>query len=333
MPADKLGSMRIVVLGGTRFIGRALVAELVGTGHEVAIVHRGRHEPEDDGSALHFHLDRRRLSEHRDGLLGFGPDAVIDLSAMTAEDAEGALALFDDSVRKVVASSGDVYRACLSVAEGTVTDRVPLSEDAPLRDRPTPDRDVVLPGWDYDTSSYEKLDVERLYLKRGGIVCRLPMVYGEHDYKRREDFVLRRVRAGRTRIPVGSGTFLWSRGYAPEIVRGLRLAVERADPGEVFNLAEQECVPIRGWIEEILAAADHDAELVRVPDHEVPDDLFPTTAISQDWQLDATKAADLLGWTHAPWRKCVHRSVRWHLANPPEDADADFSEDDQAFRE
>jgi nucleoside-diphosphate-sugar epimerase len=237
--------MRIGVLGGTRFIGRALVAELVDAGHEVAVVHRGRHEAgsvhrgrheaERDGAARHFHLDRRDLRERRSELLEFDPDALIDMSAMTAEDAEVAVGVFGDSVRKVVASSGDVYRACASVAAGIVTDAVPLNEAAPLRDGPTPDRDVVLPGWDYDPATYEKLDVERLYRERGGIVCRLPMVYGEHDYKRREEFVLRRVRAGRTRIPVGLGDFLWSRGYAPEIARGLRLAAERADPGEVFN--------------------------------------------------------------------------------------------------
>lgn len=323
--------MRIVVLGGTRYIGRALLTELEDAGHEVAVVHRGRHENGEDGATRHFHLDRRRLSEHRGELLGFGPDALIDMSAMTAEDAEGALAVFDDSVHKVVASSCDVYRACLSVAEGTVTDPVPLSENAPLRDRPTPDRDVVLPGWDYDPAAYEKLDVERLYLERGGVVCRLPMVYGEHDYKRREEFVLRRVRAGRTRIPTGPGDFLWSRGYAPEIARGLRLAAERADPGEVFNLAEPASGSIRDWIEQILVAAEHDAELVQAPEDRVPDDMFLTRAIPQDWLVESAKAANLLVWTHAPWRECVHRSVRWHLANPPSNPDEAFGEDDRAL--
>lgn len=309
--------MRIVVLGGTRFIGRALLAELAGAGHEAAVVHRGRHEGGAEAAVRHFHLDRCDLREHRDELLGFEPDALIDMSAMTAADAVAAVALFGDSVRKVVASSGDVYRACASVAAGTVTDAVPLGEDAPLRDGPTPDRDAVPPGWDYDTSSYEKLDVERRYLERGGIVCRLPMAYGEHDYKRREEFVLRHVREGRERIEVGPGAFLWSRGYAPELARGLRLAAERADLAEVFNLAEGECAPIRLWIEEILAAANHDAELIQVPDDQVPDDMALTRTISQPWQLDSTKAATHLGWTHAPWRDCVHRSVRWHLANPP----------------
>ena len=39
--------MRVVVLGGTRFIGRAVVAELVAAGHDVLVVHRGQHEPVD----------------------------------------------------------------------------------------------------------------------------------------------------------------------------------------------------------------------------------------------------------------------------------------------
>ena len=36
---------------------------------------------------------------------------------------------------------------------------------------------------------------------------RLSMIYGEHDGQRREEFILRRVRAWR-RIPIGAGTSL-----------------------------------------------------------------------------------------------------------------------------
>ena len=39
--------MRVVVLGGTRFIGRAIVEELHDTGNELLIVHRGHLEPDD----------------------------------------------------------------------------------------------------------------------------------------------------------------------------------------------------------------------------------------------------------------------------------------------
>lgn len=325
--------MRVIVFGGTRFVGLSLVEQLVEEGHAVAVVHRGRHEPEALGALEHIHVERSSLGEHREDLLRFGPDAAVDTAAMTAADARAVADVLDASIPLVAASSADVYRACASVYEGKVTDPVPLAENAPLREGPPPDRDVVPPGWNYDAKSYEKLDVERIYLDRGATVCRLPVVYGEGDYKRREEFVLRRVRAGRERIPVGPGSFLWSRGYAPEVARGIRLALESGIGGEVFNLAEPACAPVRLWVERILAAAEHEAELVRVPDERLPEDLLLTSEIPQPWIVDSTKARERLGWVHEPWEECVGRSVRWHLRHPPPDTEADreFSADDAAL--
>lgn len=324
--------MRVIVFGGTRFVGLSLVEQLVERGHSVAVVHRGRHEPERLRGVEHIHVERSALGEGRQELLRFGPDAAVDMAAMTAADARAVADVLDDSIPLVAASSADVYRACASVYEGRVTDAVPLAEDAALREGPPPDRDVVPPGWDYDAGSYEKLDVERIYLDRGATVCRLPVVYGEGDYKRREEFVLRRVRAGRERIPVGPGSFLWSRGHAPEVARGIRLALESGVGGEVFNLAEPVCAPVRLWVEQILAAAGHAVELVRVPDERLPDDLLLTSEIPQPWIVDSTKARERLGWVHAPWRECVERSVRWHLEHPPAaEADSDFGADDAAL--
>jgi nucleoside-diphosphate-sugar epimerase len=325
--------MRVIVFGGTRFVGLSLVEQLVGQGHSVAVVHRGQHEPESLRGVEHIHVERSSLGEHRQELLRFRPDAAVDMAAMTAADARAVADVLDASIPLVAASSADVYRACVSVYEGEVTDPVPLAEDAALREGPPPDRDVVPPGWDYDAKSYEKLDVERIYLDRGATVCRLPVVYGEGDYKRREEFVLRRVRAGRERIPVGPGGFLWSRGYAPEVARGIRLALESGIGGEVFNLAEPVCAPILLWVEQILAAADHAAELVRVPDDHLPEDLLLTSEIPQPWMVDSTKARGRLGWVHGPWAGCVEKSVRWHLEHPPPGTgdDANFGADDAAL--
>lgn len=313
--------MRVLVLGGTRFIGLALVSELLGAGHSVAIVHRGEHEPALPPEVLHIHTPRRDLPAHREALERFDPEAAIDLSAMTAIDAETALVALDPAVKLVVASTGEVYRAFDSIYAGTVTDAVPLREDAPLRDGPYPaPEQAVGQGWDYEGDLYDKVAVERLYLERGATVCRLPMVYGPHDYKRREEFILARVRAGERQIPTGPGTFLISRGYAPEVARGLRLAAERGPAGTPLNLAERECAPVRLWIEEILAAAGHEAELVRVADDQLPEDMGLTAEILQPWLLDPSRAERELGWAHAPWRECVAASVRWHLAHPPERA-------------
>jgi nucleoside-diphosphate-sugar epimerase len=329
----RIDSMRVLVLGGTRFIGRALVFELLDAGHTVAVVHRGEHEGDLPPQVEHLPVDRRQLGAHQRELSKFAPEVVVDMAAMTAADARAGVDAFDASVKLVAVSSIDVYRACSAVDEGAVSDPVPLDEDAPLREKPSPDRDYVPPGWAYEPARYEKLEVERIYLERGATVCRLPMVYGERDYKRREEFVLRRVRAGRERIPIGPGTFLCSRGYAPEIARGLRLAAERAEGPEVFNLAERRCATVRLWVEEILAAAGHGAELVRVPEVQLPEDMGFTAEIPQPWLVDSSKAAQLLGWVHAPWRECVRRAVCWHLDHPPgpEEDDRDFAADDRAL--
>jgi len=113
-----------------------------------------------------------------------------------------------------VISSMDVYRAFGAAIEGQETDPVPLDEDSPVRSERYPYRDKSPDRHDYD-----KLDVEDVYRAGGATSLRLPMVYGPRDYQLREEFILRRVRAGRPRIPFGAGTWLACRGYVGDIAR------------------------------------------------------------------------------------------------------------------
>src|SRR5258708_8597475 len=95
---------------------------------------------------------------------------------------------------------------------------------------------------------YDKLDVEDVSLPRGATSVRLPMVYGEHDYQLREEFILRRLRAGRDRIPFGSGSWLACRGYVRDIARGVHLVLKTpAAAGQVLNLCEDRTYSIPIW--------------------------------------------------------------------------------------
>ena len=296
------------------------------------IVHRGEHEPVGLPPVPHLHVHRRDLATCTDELRRFAPDGVIDVSAMTGNDAAVALAALPEGPRLVSVSSVDVYRAFASVWAATVTDALPLTEASPLREGPPPDRSEVTEGYDYDASQYDNRDVEAAYLARGGTVCRLPMVYGPHDFKRREDFVLRRVRAQRPQLPIGAGGFLWSRGYAPELARGLRLALEHpAAAGEAFNLCESRCAPLRLWIEQIITSAGAELDLVRVPDQALPEDLGITGDIAQHLLMSPAKAQAVLGWVHRNAAECVRESVGWHMRHPPSGSDADFDCDDHAL--
>ena len=319
--------MRIVVLGGTRFIGRAAVEELAAAGHKLLLVHRGTTEPEGLPEAQHLHTDRDHLTAHSKELAAFEPDAFLDCRALTRADAETALAALPPDIRLVVISSMDVYRAFGAVNEGRETDPVPIDEQSPVRSNRYPYRGLVPDRHDYD-----KLDVEDVYLPRGATSLRLPMVYGERDYQRREEFILRRVRAKRVRIPFGAGTWLACRGYVRDLARGIRLTLESdAAVGEPMNLCEEKTYSLRLWAEMILEAAGAKAELVRVADAALPTDLEETASIAQHILASPAKARALLVWSPSNATATLAASVRWHLANPPDSTDLDFSADDRAL--
>jgi nucleoside-diphosphate-sugar epimerase len=92
----------------------------------------------------------------------------------------------------------------------------------------------------------------------------------------------------------------------------------------VVNIGEPAVRSIRGWAEEILAVAGREAELVTVPEAVLPEELWITTSIAQHVVCTGHRAVDLLGWRPANSAAELARSVRWHLANPPVDADPGF---------
>ena len=319
--------MRVVVLGGTRFIGRAIVEELASTGHDVLIVHRGVLEPADMPAVQHLHAERAELPARRSELAAFEPDAAIDCRALTKVDAQTAIDALPARIRMLVISSIDVYRAFAALNDGRETDPVPIDETSPVRSERYPYR-----GKASGMDDYDKLDVEDVYLPLGATSLRLPMVYGPHDYQLREEFILRRVRAGRKRIPFGAGMWLACRAYVGDVAHGARLALESTSTeGSAINLCEDRTFSMAMWSRMILEAAGSNAELVRVADEVLPEDLKPTGTMTQHIAASSKRARTLLGWTTSDPAETLQATVRWHLANPPAGSSADFSADDLAL--
>lgn len=113
--------MRILIIGGTRFIGPRVVRRLLKNGHELGVFYRGEHEAALPTSVRRFKDPRAAMpvTEIPEGLRHFEPEVVLHMIAMGERDAEMACKAFTGVARRlVVLSSGDVYRA-YGVFKGT----------------------------------------------------------------------------------------------------------------------------------------------------------------------------------------------------------------------
>src|SRR5262245_50887301 len=132
--------MRILIIGGTGFIGPSLVAQLHQAGHEVIVNHRGVHEAELPEGVVHIHTPLKQALV----LLQDKPiDAAVFMIALGEQDTGAVIeALQGRTPRLILVSSCDVYRAYgrINGTEPGPPDPVPLSEDAPLREKLYPYR-------------------------------------------------------------------------------------------------------------------------------------------------------------------------------------------------
>jgi 2'-hydroxyisoflavone reductase len=100
--------MRILILGGTSFVGRAIVEELLRRGHEVSLFGRGKTGPE-----LFPGVERRigdRTSGDYSALAEGSWDAVADVSAYVPRHVAQAMdAVGDRAGRYLFISTGSVY--------------------------------------------------------------------------------------------------------------------------------------------------------------------------------------------------------------------------------
>jgi 2'-hydroxyisoflavone reductase len=98
--------MRLLILGGTVFLGRHIAAEALRRGHEVTLFHRGRHGGDLFAEAEHVLGDR---AGDLAGLRGRAWDAAVDTSGYEPEDVARSSAL--DLGHLVFVSTCNVYPA------------------------------------------------------------------------------------------------------------------------------------------------------------------------------------------------------------------------------
>ena len=312
--------MRVLIVGGTNFIGPHVLGWLAEAGHEVVSFHRGRTEADLPPLVKHIRGDRRSLGDFADEFRRFAPEVVLDMIPMNEVDARGLVAAFKGIARRTVAiSSQDVYRAYDRVTRRGPgpPDRIPLSEDAPLREK-------LYPYEREEVEDYEKILVERVVMgdpDLPGTVLRLPAVYGPGDYQHRLFEYLKRMDEGRPAILIGEGmaSWRWTHGYVENVALAIALAVtEEHAAGRVYNVGEADPPPWAGWVREIGRAAGWDGEVVAVPENVLPKHLDWGLDTAQQWVADTARIRRELGYREAvPREEALRKTVEWERANPP----------------
>ena len=314
--------MHVLVLGGTRFIGRAAVTALVEAGHEVTLFHRGETGADFRPELRRVRGDRARLEAFAAEFAALRPDVVLDMHAMAEAQAIAAVKVFRGMASRLVAvSSCDVYRAYGRYirSEPGPPDPVPLLESAPLREKLYPFRGEVAGADDYD-----KIPVERAVQgepELPGTVLRLPAVYGPLDGGHRLFPCLKRMLDGRRAILLEPGNAGWRfcRGYVDDVGRAIALTV--TDPtaaGRTYNVAEPYAFPEIDWVRRVGRIFGWQGEVVEVPEGEQPDHRTGSVDPSQDLAIDSSAIRRDLGYAEAiDSDLALARSIEWERTNPP----------------
>lgn len=340
--------MRVLVIGGTGFLGPHVVRRLVAAGHAVTVFHRGQREADLPAAVDHLHGDRARLADAAAEIRRRAPEVVLDMFAMGEADAKAVVTAVAGVARRLVAvSSMDVYRAYgrLHGTEPGPPEPVPFGEEAPLRERLFPYRDDV--PWPADdprrtfAHNYEKLLVERTAMgepRFAGTVLRLPFVYGPGDAQHRLRAYVTRIDDGRRAILLGETEARWrgTRGYVENVAAAIALAVtdDRA-AGRVYNVGEADAPTEAAFVRAVGRAAGWTGEVVAVPPDRLPAHLASPADFAQPMVADTGRIRRELGYAEPiPRDDWLRRAVEWERANPATERDPasfDYAAEDAAL--
>jgi nucleoside-diphosphate-sugar epimerase len=321
--------MRVLIIGGTGFIGSYVLPRLLGEGHSVAIFHRGQSGSDLAREALRIIGDRRRLAEYGGEFDRFGPQVVLDMIPYAEEDARALMATFRGKVERVVAlSSQDVYRAYglfLRLEEGEL-EPTPYNEEAPLRARLYPYRKTAQGGEDL-AYHYDKIPVERVVMsdpQTPFTILRLPKVYGPGDRSRLFDY-LKRMDDGRESILLGErkSRWRWTRGYVENVAAAIAATVTDARAANrIYNLGEGDALSESEWARSVGLAAGWRGEVVAVPEDALPQSMLEPYRFEQHLVAETSRFRKELGYEEeTPRQEALRRAIEWERANLPADID------------
>uniref|UniRef100_UPI003704C6B1 NAD-dependent epimerase/dehydratase family protein n=1 Tax=Parasynechococcus sp. TaxID=3101203 RepID=UPI003704C6B1 len=226
-----------LVMGGTRFVGRPLVARLQAQGHALTLFTRGKN-PVPAGVE---HLCGDRSSdEGLSALQGRSFDVIVDSSGRKQEDSSRVVAITGaPSHRFVYVSSAGVYAD---------SEQWPLDESSPT---------------DPQSRHAGKADTEA-WLRKEGIPFtsfRPTYIYGPGNYNPVERWFFDRIVHNRP-IPLpGDGSTITQLGHVEDLAEAMARCIEvDAAANRIYNCSGKQGISFRGLIRASAVACGRDPD-------------------------------------------------------------------------
>ena len=232
-------AVKILVMGGTRFVGKPLVARLQAQGHQLTLFTRGKN-PVPDG--LEHLSGDRSTSEGLAALQGRRFDVIVDSSGRKREDSSRVIEITGaPSHRFIYVSSAGVYAG---------SDQWPLTEECPT---------------DPQSRHAGKAETES-WLQAEGIPFtsfRPTYIYGPGNYNPIERWFFDRILHNRPVPLPGDGSTITQLGHVDDLAEAMARSIDvEAATNRIYNCSGKQGITFKGLIQATAVACGRDPDSV-----------------------------------------------------------------------
>lgn len=306
--------MRILVIGGTRFIGVYLTKQLVNQGHDVVLLNRGNHPSPVEGLET-IVCDRTNPDALKSSLSGQSFDAIFDNNGRELAHTQPLADMYKGKLQHYIyVSSAGVYAK---------SDQMPHAEG-----------DAVDPN----SRHKGKFHTED-YLTEQGIpftAIRPVYIYGPQNYNPLEQWFFDRLTRDQP-IPIpGSGMALTHLGHCEDLATAMVAVLGNAKAiGQIYNISGDKAVTFDGLAKACAIATGKDPNAIQIVHYDPAQfdfgkkKAFPMRV--QHFFADISKAKADLSWqpTFSLVDGLKDSYENDYLANAKHNANVDLSLDQQ----
>nr|WP_254896187.1 NAD-dependent epimerase/dehydratase family protein [Synechococcus sp. HK05] len=233
--------VKILVMGGTRFVGKPLVAQLLSEGHELTLFTRGKN-PVPAG-VEHLCGDRS-TAEGLAALQGRSFDVIVDSSGRTLDDSRAVIECTGaPSHRFLYVSSAGVYAD---------SELWPLTEDSPTDPQSRHSGKLDTEAW---------LTAEKIPFTS----FRPTYIVGAGNYNPVESWFFDRIVHGRPVPLPGDGSTITQLGHVNDLAAAMALSLGvDAAANRIYNCSSVQGITFRGLVAAAARACGKDPASVEI---------------------------------------------------------------------